>query len=211
LVLFGISFLTDKPTDKFKEQIEREKKPIEAVLVYPTLPPSKPTETQKTEVNVSEPEPQTEIVQQEPIPQEELPEVSEQPTDVNIGAQDSSNQVAETVRQAQPKTTPSLITGSSTKQFLQRQFESELQNLSETESEQYRQSITSPELNIPDWQNIEEEPVVKPVTVRCDNTAAKTVRLLGNIMGGRMRCADKPDIDQFIQKRLNKNQSGEKD
>ena len=196
IALCAFSFSLDTQRPAFQKPITPDQKPINAVLVFPTSAIPNDTEIPQRAI-VKTPEtrhtgslsalPKQKAIEEPAIVGGDIPSKTENP----------------------PKIDPPRRIKKSTQAYLQRQFQQRLHNLSETESEQYRQGITSPKLNIPNWQSITTEPEVKPIVVRCDNQIANTVRLLGNIMGGRMRCNATPDIDPFIQKRINKNQGGE--
>ena len=92
-----------------------------------------------------------------------------------------------------------------TQRYMQQQNTEQLNGLIEQEVKQYRQYQNSPDLEIPAFEpNAEQQRQTKPKIIACDKTAAKIFAFVGNSMGGKMRCRDKPNIDEFINRRLNK-------
>lgn len=193
--------------------------PIQARIIYPELPKvevelpivEQPVEAAPeaiendviedeviaSEAIESEPVPTTQPEVSHPIDAEEI-EQAELATELPV---EESNQPPSTTLNSSGTSTMSL-----TERYLNRYHQQQMQSQSEMASEEYRRSINSPDLDIPTMAEIAEEPGPKTQTVACDDTAANVLRIMSQLVGGTLRCRDKPDIDEFIQKRLDKEQ-----
>lgn len=82
------------------------------------------------------------------------------------------------------------------------------QQVAEQAAREFMQRQANPVGKIPDFSQTlsEDEQRLKAITkeVNCDSTVNATVAVLMGIAGGMVKCSNKPDFQQFIDKRLNK-------
>lgn len=183
-------------------QIKRDDpKAIVAKLVFAQLPPIQeqesisaqiPESPQMQEKEAPETAPEVEKIQNETHPEIEQTKVAKPILE------DTTSPVMPNVRR--PLTSTGL-----TQRYMQQRNNEKLDMLVEQEVRHFRKQQQSPDLNIPEFDPYaEDQSVRKPQIVACDKTATKIFSMVGNMMGGNMRCREKPDIDEFINKRLEK-------
>ncbi|MBT0586126.1 hypothetical protein [Alteromonas oceanisediminis] len=195
LIVAGLMWLGDRPESLRSTPNSRS---IDATLVFVEQPPPPPAEV-KAEV-----EPEV-VSQSPPLTSPGIASDTPAKAEPDVIQQDIPVPEVETRPSREQRSSGILSTQQSTQSFLQKYHQQRVGSLSEQQSQQYRQQQRSPNLNIPTRAELEEDGMPgEPMVVACDDTAANALRIVGSFMGGRMRCRDKPDIDQFIQKRLNK-------
>ncbi|WP_124748956.1 hypothetical protein [Alteromonas facilis] len=191
-----------------------EPETIRARIVYPTLPEAviKESEYDKAEVESAD---ATEKALSEEV--EQTSTAAEKTT--QLREPEPSAQPIPTTQTRTQEDLPAVDNGSpsqrsprstSTRDMLNRhlgQLHSQQQIQTAREASQgYQQQKTSPDLNIPAYQEPSNEPVVKQKIVACDNTTVNILRMVSQIAGGTLRCREESDIDTFINKRIEKKQ-----
>lgn len=212
-VILSVSFKNER------HEIKSPAEPIQARIIYPELPteiepiPSPtPLPTQEEDA-----EPVDETITENDIP---TAEVTEPEDDVAVTEESAiveslessieenepltpSNDVLEE-RQAIPRTQS--ITRGATKRFLQQQQQTMLDKTAEQASAEFRRQISSPDLNLPEIDFEVSQAPGKPIIVACNKTAVNVLRILSQIAGGTLRCRDESNVDEFIQRRIEKRQ-----
>lgn len=185
-----------------------EIEPIQASIIYPDL-----TEYQEFDVQTQETpmvETSSPPIEQEPIAQE--PQMMES-SDVSDEVALPEEALVEPVTLEPSPTTESTSQRSLNQQagsilrgqrFLEQMQQRSVEQMAEQQSQTYRRQLTSPDLNIPEYVEREAASPVKPKIVACDNTAVNVLRTLSQFAGGNLKCRDQTPIDEFIQRRLNK-------
>ncbi|MDM7861230.1 hypothetical protein QTP81_11555 [Alteromonas sp. ASW11-36] len=183
--------------------------PIKARIIYPPLP----VQVEETTPDLTDNQPiekievalESELEQTVETPLEPLPDATQQDTPPFSSTEELSTEPANQV-ESESQGSFGSSSMSLTERYFNRLHQQHIQSQGEIASQEYRRSITSPDLDLPTMAEIAEEPGPKTQTVACDDTAANVLRIISQLAGGTLRCRDKPDIDEFIQKRLDKEQ-----
>jgi hypothetical protein len=87
----------------------------------------------------------------------------------------------------------------------------QVQRFSEIEARAFRQAQTSPEIIAPEVTLTPEqrEAQKRRIITDCSNAAKKGMSIIIGFMGGSINCHQNPDFQQYIDKRLNKNNQDE--
>ena len=197
-----------KTTNEDKTQLEKSL-PIQARLVFAPIKSSNESrevaETLRTVVK-------KEIV----LP--ELPPIEEQIVNTETPAL-AANEEAETrppvkvipTQQPVQKTPSSIVYGNApdtVRQQLSGLNQTKLQELAQQAAREYQEQKNSPKLNLKrvDPFVTEDQKLRDSVQVRvnCSSNTNKVATILSGFLGGTLKCSKGPNIDSFIQNRLNK-------
>jgi hypothetical protein len=193
-----------KATNEDKIPIDRSL-PIQARLVF--TPIMSPNESRK------ETEILTTVVKKEIIPPlEEQVESSEMPAP-KADEETATTPPVKAIPTQQPvQKTPSAIVYGNAPDMARQQLsglnKTKLQELAQQAAREYQQQKNSPELNLKrvDPFVTEDQKLRDKVQVRvnCSGNTNKVAIVLSGFMGGTLKCSKGPNIDSFIQNRLNK-------
>lgn len=196
-----IGLLSHRNSERPVVESSEETQVIEATLIFPKLPeiplePSTLRPATKAEEQIEEKQVEVSETQAE-----ELIDSLSNTEPVLIPSKSlNENAKPEPLRRAK-----ALSSQGFTQRYMQQRNVEQLNGLIEQEVKQYREQQNAPDLEIPAFDpNAQEKRLTKPTIVACDKTAAKIFAIIGNTMGGKMRCRDKPNIDEFINRRLDK-------
>ena len=209
----------------FTDERERVKPPIDPIqarIIYPELAvePEIVESPESNDVNELQPPVNESTVEEtlENVPQtidsdiassstqdvEEIVVSEEEPDTMPEIVTDTTLQDIDISDNAPNVTRPRSIANSATRKFLQQQQQAMLAQTAEQASAEFRRKITSPDLNLPEIEYEVSQIPGKPIIVACNKTAVNVLRILSQIAGGTLRCRDESNIDEFIQRRVEK-------
>ncbi|MFT6897494.1 MAG: hypothetical protein ACJA13_001901 [Paraglaciecola sp.] len=198
--------LIARPFKNPPQTIVHKPKAIKATLVYPKF--------------ITPPLPSP---KQQPVPAQNIvaPEVVEKSASTVTAPVSSPIPVVKTIPPVKEKivnstnTKPAVISdnqGSSAQEQVQQQLKGfnrqAIADVAAEEAARYRRQLNSPSLlDKPATSQLSEEEKfrkARQVRANCSNMASQGVAILSMIGGGDIKCTNQPDIDAFIQDRLNK-------
>ena len=210
LVFVGISVLIHviaigimmRPTpNPIPSHSKPEERAIKARIIYPTLPQQAALEPLPVEEEPT-------LADTKPMVSDEPPEQISAPTErLADTEQDRRQQEQQTLKpevSGNSASSQRVSSGRAIKRFMQQQNNQAIESLSRQQSATYARQLNSPDLNLPEYVAPQDQQLIKPKIVACDKTAVKVFKTLSQIMGGNLRCLEQPNIDEFIQKRLEK-------
>lgn len=176
-----------------------ETAPLEPEPVLPDVEPKNEVPVTTTEVA---PEP---IAPAEPTP---APNVSEPPVepDTQPDAQPPAEQPANGEILTQSVDSPAPASRSirqSIGQSLQQQQMQMQQDMAEAAARAYQQQKNSPDLRIGEYDP-KPEPTPGEHQINCDKGVNSSLAVVAGLFGGNVKCTQRNDFQQFIDKRLNK-------
>ncbi|MCC2605010.1 cell envelope integrity protein TolA [Planctobacterium marinum] len=185
--------------------------PIQATLYYPPLPAALPAEPEieETETAVETPVESTQELRQEPIARTEITDVPEQAIAQNEPEVDTQPSPA-TPENLPPKNALNHSEPNSL-QRLNQALSSHLGQIAEQEMQAMSNDAvrnrdqTFYQQQTQGYNLVEEDPNKRPTkNIDCSGTTGKTVGILSGLLGGTLRCTEKPDFQRYIDSRLNK-------
>lgn len=219
LILFAVGYAGMKIV--MHDSSPEATSPIEAKLVY--IPLNKPL-TEKVEPDTVEP---NEVLLEETVRPETLAEANEQEVetpaqvqniDVDVQEPPVDDQVASEAIELSEEPATASAGNSTHDESLQRysvseSFSKRLEDLNRVAVQNMnKEALKTRDFDLygiknkPNYFEVKEpDSPIKPKNVNCDSGMSRTMVSMSGLFGGSLRCTKKPDINGFIDKRLNKN------
>ena len=208
-IIYSLSWTTPVPPEITEPTIQAvlirlpptppETAPVEPEPVLPDVEPKNEAPVTTTDVA---PEP---IAPAEPTPASDVSEPPLEP-DTQPDAQPPAEQPANGEILTQSADSPAPASRSirqSIGQSLQQQQMQMQQDMAEAAARAYRQQKNSPDLRIGEFDP-NPEPTPGEHQINCDKGVNSSLAVVAGLFGGNVKCTQRNDFQQFIDKRLNK-------
>lgn len=204
-----------------------EVNPIQATLYYPPIPEYLTVEPEVLEPEVVENEAvEPEVVETESAKPEAITEPVDAPQEIEINNETPELVQEEIISPESNTDTPPALdtpqspetpiaaidnTGTSNLQRLNQSLSSHLGQIAEQEMQAMSNDAVRNrardfyQQQTQGYSLVEEDPNERPTkNIDCSGAGGKTVGMLSGLLGGTLRCTDKPDFQKYIDARLNK-------
>jgi hypothetical protein len=203
-LMFSAEMLAVEPELESEPALEIKQSPVEenlATVIDSSI--TQPPDLVETEL--AEKETQEVIKQNSDIEQQPALDTTQQDSEISL-----STPIIENYKPP-IESTPTVVSRDLAKQHLNHYSQQRNQRMAEDAAHAYRQQRRSPEFpaaNVDPFKT-EEEIFKEELKVKtdCSSTANKSVVMLASLFGGNINCSKPPPFQEFIDKRLNKEEN----